>query len=192
MGPVKDRNGMDLKEAEEIKKRWQEYPELCKKSLIDPDNHDGVITHLDQTCSVKSSGPQGSITMNKASGGAGTPGKLVQILKGAAMKVLCLLCQQVWETQQWPQHWKKSVFIPVPEKGSAKVCSNYHIIALISHAIKVMLKILQARLQQYLNQELLDVHAGFRGARDQIAKIVGSQKKLAREFQKNICFIDYA
>ena len=119
---------MDLTEAEDIKKRWQEYTEeLYKRELNGPDNHDGVITHLDQTCSVKSSGPQGSITMNKASGGAGTPGKLVQILKGAAVKVLCLVCQQVWETQQWPQHWKKSVFIPVPKKGNAKVCSNYHI-----------------------------------------------------------------
>ena len=131
MGIIKDRNVVDLTEAEEIKKRWQEYPELCKKSLIDPDNPDGVITHLDQTCSVKSSGPQGSITMNKASGGAGTPGKLVQILKGAAMKVLCLLCQQIWKTQLWPQNWKRSVFISIPKKGNAKECSNYHTIALI-------------------------------------------------------------
>ena len=112
------------------------------------------------------------------------------------MKVLHSICQQIWKTQQWPLHWKRSVFIPVPKKGNAKECSNYHTIALISHASKVMLKILQARLQQYVNRELPDVQAGFRkgrGTRDQIATICWIMEK-AREFQKNIyfCFIDYA
>ena len=132
--------------------------------------------------------------MNKASGGDGIPVELFQILKYDAMKVLCLVCQQIWKTQQWPQDWKRSVFIPIPK--NAKECSNYSSIALISHASKVMLKILQARLQQYMNHELPDVQAGFRkdrGTRDQIANICWIIKK-AREFQKNIylCFIDYA
>ena len=121
---------------------------------------------------------------------------LLQILKDDAVKVLHSICQQIWKTQQWPQHWKRSVFIPVPKKGNPKECSNYSTIALILHASKVMLKILQARLQQYVNHELPDVQAGFRkgrGTRDQIANICWSIKK-PREFQKNIyfCFIDYA
>ena len=132
-----------------------------------------------------------SITMNKASGGDGIP-----ILKGDAVKVLPSICQQIWNTQQWPQDWKRSVFIPIPKKGNAKKCSNYCTIALISHASKVMLKILQARLQLYVNRELPDVQADFRkgrGTRDQIANILCIVEK-AREFQKNIyfCFIDYA
>ena len=119
-----------------------------------------------------------------------------QILKDDAVKVLHSICQQIWKTQQWPQDWKRSVFISIPNKGNGKECSNYHTIALISHARKVMLKILQARLQQYLNCELPDVQAGFRkdrGTRDQIANICWITKK-TREFQKNIyfCFIDYA
>ena len=112
--------------------------------------------------------------MNKASGGDGIPVELFQILKNDAVKMLCSICQQIWKTQQWPQDWKRSVFIPIPKKGNAKGCSNYHTIALISHASKVMLKILQARLQQYMNRELSDVQAGFRkgrGTRDQIANI---------------------
>ena len=122
--------------------------------------------------------------------------QLFQILKDDAMKVLHSICQQIWKTQQWPQDWKRSVFIPTPKKGNAKECSNYHTIALISHASKVTLTILQARLQQYVNRELPDVQAGFRkgrGTRDQIAKICWIIRK-AREFQKNIyfCFIDYA
>ena len=138
----------------------------------------------------------GSITMNKASGGDGNPVDLFQILKDDALKVLHLICQQIWRTQQWPQDWKKSVFIPIPKKGNLKECSNYHIIALISHASKVMLKTLQARLQQYVTCELPDVQAGFRkgrGTRDQIANICWIIKK-AREFQKNIYFyfMDYA
>ena len=134
--------------------------------------------------------------MNKASGSDGIPVELFQILKGDAVKVLHSICQQIWKTKQWPQHWKKSVFIPIPKKGNAKECSNYRTIALISHASKVILKILQARLQQYVNQELPDVQAGFRkcrGTRDQIATICWVMEK-AREFQKNIyfCFLDYA
>ena len=174
MSSIKDRNGMDLTEAEHIKKRWQEYTEeLYKKDLHDQDNHNGVITHLEiLVCEVKWA--LESITMNKASEGDGIPVELFQILKDDAVKVLQLIFQQIWKTQQWPQDWKRSVFIPIPKKGSAKECLNYRTIALISHASKVMLKILQARLQQYVNHELPDVQAGFRkgrGTRDQIANI---------------------
>ena len=134
--------------------------------------------------------------MNKAGGGDGIPVELFQILKDDAVKVLHSICQQIWKTQQWPQDWKRSLFIPISKKGNAKECSNYHSIALISHASKVMLKILQARLQQYMNHEIPDVQAGLRkgrGTRDQIANIRWIMEK-AREFQKNIyfCFIDYA
>ena len=118
--------------------------------------------------------------MNKASGSDGIPVELFQILKDDTVKVLHSICQQIWKTQQWPQNWKRSVFIPIPKKDNAKECSNYHTIALISHASKVMLKILQARLQQYVNRELPDVQADFRkgrGTRDQIANIAGSWKK---------------
>ena len=138
---------MDLAEAEDIKKRWQEYTELYKKDLNEPDNHNGVITHLESDileCEVKWA--LGSITKTKASGGDGIAVELFQILKDNAAKVLHSICQQIWKTQQWPQDWKRSVFIPVPKKGNAKERSNYHTIALISHASKVMLKILQARL----------------------------------------------
>ena len=140
---------MDLTAAEDIKKRWQEYTEeLYKKELHDPDNNNGVITHLKSDileCKVKWT--LGSITMNKASGSDGVPVELFQILKDDAVKVLHLISQQIWKTQQWPQDWKRSVFIPIPKKGNAKECSNYRTTALISHASKVMLKILQARLQ---------------------------------------------
>ena len=122
----------------------------------------------------------GSITTSKASGGDGIPVELLQILKDDAVKVLYSVCQQTWKTQQWPEDWKMSVFIPIPNKGNAKECSNFCTIALISHASKVMLKILQARLQQYVNCELPGVQAGFRkgrGTRDQIAKSVVSSKK---------------
>ena len=132
--------------------------------------------------------------MNKASGGDGIPVELFQILKRDAVKVLHSICQQIWKTQQWPQDWKRSGFILIPKKSNAKECSNYHTIALISHASKVMLKILQARLQQYMNHKLPDVPTGFRkgrGTRDQIANILWTIEK-ARQFQKNICFIDYA
>ena len=175
MGTIKDIYGMELTEAEGIK-TWQKYTEeLYKRDLLDTDNHDGVITHLEPAilwCEVKWA--SGSITMNKASGGDGIPVELFQILKDDAVKVLHSICQQIWKTQQWPQDWKRSVFIPIPKKGNAKEYSNYHTIALISHASKVMFKILQARLQQYMNCELPDVQAGFRkgrGTRDQIANI---------------------
>ena len=149
MGSIKDRNGIDLKEAEDIKKRWQEdTEELYKKDLHDQYNHNGVITHLEPAileCEVKWA--LESITMNKASGGDAIPVELFQILKNDAVKVLHSICQQIGKTQQWPQDWKKSVFIPIPKKGNAKECSDYHTIALILHAIKIVLKILQARLQ---------------------------------------------
>ena len=135
---------MDLAEEEDIKKRWQEYTEeLYKKDLHDPDNHDGVITHTHlepdiQECEVKWA--LESITMNKASVGDGIPVKLFQILKDDAVKVLHSICQQIWKTQQWPQDWKMSIFIPIPKKGNAKECSNYCTIALILHASKVKVK----------------------------------------------------
>ena len=167
---------MDLTEAEDIKKRWQEYTEeLYKKDLHNPDNHNGVITHLESDsleCEVKWA--LESFTMNKASGDDGIPVELFQILKDDAVKVLHSICQQIWKTQQWPQDWKTSIFIPTPKKGNTKECLNYCTIALISHASKEMLKILQASLQQHVNQELPDVQAGFRkgrGTRDQIANI---------------------
>ena len=194
MGRIMDRNGMDLTEAEDIKKRWQEYTEeLYKKDLHDLDNHDGVITHLEPDileCEVKWA--LENITTNKASGSDGIPVELFQILKDDAMKVLHSICQQIWETQQWPQDWKRSVFIPIPKKGNAKECSNYRTVALISHASKVMLKILQARFQQYVNCELPDVQAGFRkgrGTRDQIANICWIMGK--GEFQKKHRFLLY-
>ena len=149
---------------------------MYKKELHDSDNHDGVITYLEPDileCEVKWA--LGSITMNKASGSNGIPAELFQTLQDDAIKVLHSICQQSWKTQQWPQDWKRSVFIPIPKKGNAKECSNYHTITLISHASKVILKILQARLQQYVNCELPDVQAGFRegrGTRDQIANIL--------------------
>ena len=154
MGLIKDRNRMDLTEAEDIKKRWQEYTEeLYKKDLHDPDNHEDVITHLEPDilkCEVKWA--LESITTNKASGGDGIPVELFQNFKDDAVKVLHSVWQQIWNTQQWPQDWKKWVFILIPRKGNAKECSNHRTIALISHARKVMLKILQGRLQQYVNQ----------------------------------------
>ena len=196
MDSIKDRNGMDLKAAEDIKKRRQAYTEeLYKKDLNDPDIHDGVITHLEPDileCEIKWG--LGSIIINKAGGGDGNPAELFQILKDDAVKVLPSICQQIWKIQQWPQDWKRPVFIPIPRKGNLKECSNYHTITLISHASKVMLKILQARLQQHLNCELSDVQAGFRkgrGTTDQVANICWIIKK-AREFRKNMyfCFID--
>ena len=150
-----------------------------------------MITHLEPDileCEVKRA--LESITMNKASGRDGIPVELFRILKDDAVKVPHSISQQIWKTQQWPQDWKKSVFIPIPKKGNAKECSNYRTITLISHASKFMLKILQAKLQQYMNCELSDVQAGFRkgrGTRDEIANIHWIIEKV-REFQKNICF----
>ena len=149
---------------------------MYKKELHDQDNHNGVITHLEPDileCEVKWA--LGSITMNKVSGVDGIPVELFQILKDDAVKILHSICQHIWKTQQWPQDWERLVFIPIPKKGNAKECSNYCTIALISHTNKVMLKILQTRLQQYVNRELPDVQAGFRkgrGTRDQIANIL--------------------
>ena len=140
---------MDITEAEDMRNRWQGYTELYNKDL----HHADVITHLEPDiveCEVKWA--LESITTNKASGGDGIPVELSQIMKDDAVKVMHSICQQIWKTQQWPQDWKRSVFIPVPKKGS-----NYRTIALISHASKVMLKIFQARLQQYVNHELPDV-----------------------------------
>ena len=148
MGIIKDRNGTDLTEAEDIKKRWQECTkELYKKDVHDPDNHNGVITHLEPDileCEVKWA--LGSITTNKASGGDEIPVELFQILKDDAVKELHSMCQQSWKTQQWPQHWKRSILIPIPKKGNAKECLNSHTIVLTSHTRKVMLKILQSRI----------------------------------------------
>ena len=184
---------MGLTEAEAIKKRWQEYTELYKKDLRDPDNHDGMITHLEPDileCEVKWA--LGNITMNKASGGDGIPVELFQILIDDAVKVLQSICQQIWKTQQWPQDWKRSGFFPIPKKGHAKERLNCRTIALIlSHASKVMLKILQAMLQQYVNCELPDVQAGFRkarGTRDQIANICWITEK-ARVPEKHLLLL---
>ena len=141
MDTIKDRNGMDLTKAKDFKENWQEHTEeLHKKDLKDPENHSGVIIHLGPDileCKVK--GALGSSTMNKAGGGDGIPAELLQILKDDAVKVLHSVCQHIWKTQQWPQDWKRSVFIPIPKKGNAKECSNYRKIALI-HTSKVMLK----------------------------------------------------
>ena len=151
MSTIKDINGMDQTKAEDIKKRWQQYTEeLYRKDLHGPDNDDGVITHLEPDileCEVKWA--LRSITMNKASGGDGIPVELFQILKDDAVKVLHSICQQIWKTQQWPQDF--SLFIPTPKKGNAKECSIYLTIVLISHINKAILKILQVRLQQYMN-----------------------------------------
>uniref|UniRef100_A0A8D2KVD5 Uncharacterized protein n=1 Tax=Varanus komodoensis TaxID=61221 RepID=A0A8D2KVD5_VARKO len=150
MGMIKDQNGRDLTEADEIKKRWQDFTEeLYKKELNIPDNHNGLVTDLEPDileCEVKWA--LGSLSNNKASGGDSIPAELFKIFKDDSVKVLHLICQQIWKTQQWPQDWKRSVYIPIPKKGNAKECSNYRTIALISHASKVMLRILQARLQQ--------------------------------------------
>ena len=167
-----------------------------QKSFHEPDDHDGVISHLESNileCEVKRA--LGSITENEASGGDGIPAELFQILKDDAVKTLHSICQQIWKTDQWPQDWKRSVFISIPREGNDKECSNYYTIALISHSSKVMLKIIQARLQEYMNCELQDVQAHFRkgrGTRDQIANTWWIIEK-AREFQKNtcFCFIDY-
>ena len=141
-----------------------------------------MITHLEPDtleCEVKWA--LESVSMNKASGGDGIPVELFQILKDDAVKVLHSICQQIWKTQQSPQDWKRSVFIPIPKKGNAKECSNYHTIALISHASKVMLKILQARLQQYVNRELPDVQDGFRNAEEPEIKLPTSTVSLKKQ-----------
>ena len=151
MGTIKDGNG-DLTEAEEIKQRWLEYTDVYKNGINDLDNHNGVVTHLALDilkCEVRWA--LGRITMSKAIGGVGFPAELFQIIKDNAVKVLYSICWQIWKTQQWPQDRKRSVFFPVPKNGNAIECSNYHTIAVISHASKFILRILQARLQQYVN-----------------------------------------
>ena len=185
---------MDLAEAEDIKKSWQENTEeMYKKDLHDPDNHDGVITHLEPDileCEVKSA--LGSIITNKASGGVGIPIKLLQILKENAVKVLHSICQKIWKTQQWPQDWEISVFIPVPKKDNAKKYSNYHTITLLPHANRVMLKILQASLQHYMNHELPDIQADFKKAEEPEIKLptfVGSLKKQERITEKHLLLL---
>ena len=213
MGTLKHRSGMVLREGKDIKKRWQEYTEaIFRKDLHDPDKHEGVITHREPDileCEIKWA--LGSITKNKASGNDGIPVELFLILRGDAVKVLHSKWQQIWKspkkfgkkcfpkmwkTVPWAPHWERSVFIPIPKKGNAKECSDYSTIALVSHASKVMLRILQPWLQQYVKCELPDVQATFRkgrGTRDQTANISWIFEK-AREFQKNIyfCCIDYA
>jgi len=167
MDTAKDRKGMHLTEAEDIKKRWQEYTEeLYKKYLHDEDNHNGVITHLEPDilkCEVKWA--LGSITMNKASGDDGIPVELFQILKDDAVKVLHSIRQHIWKIQQWPQDWKRSLFIPIPKKVNGKEHLNYFTIAFISHTRKILLKILQATLKQNMNREIPDVQVRFRKGR---------------------------
>ena len=149
MGTIKGRNGQDITEAEDTKRQQEYTEELYKKGLHDPDNHDGMITQLEpENLEYKVKLALGRITMKKAIGGDGIPVELFQILKDDAVKVLHSICQQIWKIQKWAQDWKRSVFIPIPKKGNAKECSNYHTIAFISHASKVILKILQARLLQ--------------------------------------------
>ena len=175
-------------------KNTQNY---TKKDLNDPDNHDDLITHLEPDilqCEVNWA--LGSIAMNKISKGGGIPAELFEILKDDAVKMPHSICQEIWKTQQWPQDWKRSVFIPIPKKGNAKECSNCHTAALISHASKVMVQILQVRLQQSMNQELPDVQSGFRkgrGTKDQFSNIHRIIKKQENS-RKNVyfCFIDYA
>ena len=195
MGMIKNRKSKDLTEAKEIKKGWQEYiEELYKKCLNDPDNHNGMVTHLESDIlDYEVKWVFRSIIVNKASGGDGNPAELFKILSDDAVKVLHPY-QQIWKTQQWPQDWKRLVFIPILKNGNAKECSDYHTVEVISHASKVMLRILQAMLQQSLKQELPDVQAGCqrgRRTRNQVANIYWIMEK-ARVFQKNICFFDYA
>ena len=181
MGSIKDRNGMDLTEAEDSKKRWQEYTkELYKKDLHYPDNHEDVITHTHLELNILECEVRwglGSITMKKASGGNEIPVELLQILKDDAVKVLHSIYQQIWKTQQWPQDWKRSVSISVPKKSKCQRMLKLTHNCTISHASKVMLKILQPRLQQYMNLELPDVQVRFRKGRgtiDQLPTSAGS------------------
>ena len=197
MGMIKERNSKDLTEVEEIKKTWQEYIKLYKKGINGPDNHDDIVTHLEPDfLEYEVKWALRTIMTNKASGCDWIPAELFKILKDDAIKVLHSVCQQIWKTQQWPQYRERSVFILISKKGSVKGCANFQTIELISHASKIMLKILQARLHLYLNWEIPDAQSGFwrsRGTRDQIANIHWVKEK-AREFQKNIyfCLTDYA
>ena len=187
---------MDLTEAEDIKKRGQEYTELYKKDLHDPQYHDGVITHLEP---ARQPGMQSQMGLRKhhyeqSQWRWGNSSWAISNPKRWCCESTALNMPEIWKTQQWPQDWKRSVFIPIPKKGNARECSNYPTTALISHTSKVMFKILQARLQQYIKWELPDIQAGFRKGRrtrDQIANIHWIIKKV-REFRENIyfCFID--
>ena len=197
MGTVKDKNGMDLTEAGGIKKRWKEYTEeLYRRNLYDSDNHNGVITDVDPPIlESEVKWALGSIIMNKTSGGDGILVGLFQILNDDAVKVLHSICQPIWKTQQWPQDWKMSVFIPIPKKGNAIECSKYYTIALISQSSKVMLKILQVRIQHYMNCKLPDVQPGIRkcrGIRDQFANIHWITEKARVPENIYFWFIDYA
>ena len=173
MGTIKDRSGMNLTEAEDIKKRWQQYTEnYAKKGLHDPDNHDGVIIHLEPDileCEVKSAFE--SITTNKASEGDAIPAEPLQILKDDVVKVLHSICQQIWKTQHWPWYWKRSVFILIPKKGSANICSNYCTITVISHT---------SGLQQYMNCELTDVKLDLGKAEEPDIKLSASTGSLKK------------
>ena len=198
MDTIKDKNGRDVVDAGEIKKRWKEYmEELYKKDLNEPDYCDDVVSQPEPDIlewEVKRA--LRSTAVNKTNGCNEIPAELFKSLKEDTIKVLHSLCQQIWKTQQWSQDQKRSILIPVPKKGSTKESANHWTVALISHASKVMLKILHARLQHYVNQELPDVQVGFRkgrGTRDQIVNIRWIIEKV-REFQENIslCFIDYA
>ncbi|CAH2324286.1 Hypothetical predicted protein [Pelobates cultripes] len=198
MGVIKDKNGRDLTEENRIKKRWQEYTDnLYRKDLNSTDYLNSWSNEMGpEILESEVRWALGCLSDNKAAGVDKIPIELFTILQDDAMRILLALCQQIWKTQQWPKNWKRSVYIPIPKKGNAKECFNYRTIALISHANKVMLKILQARLKQYMDQELPDVQAGFcrgRGTRDQIANVRWIKDK-AREFQKNIylCCIDYS
>ena len=194
MSTIKDKNSMDLTEAENTKKRWQEYTEeLYKKDLHDPDNHNSVTTYLEpDILEFEVKWALGSITMNKAIRGDGIPVELFQILKDDAVKVLLSVCQQIWKTQQWPQDQKRSIFIPITKKGKAKECSNYRMIAFISLAHKVMIKNLQAMLQQYVNHKLPEVQAGFkkgRRTRGHIANIHWIIEKSKRVPEKHLLLL---
>ena len=190
---------MDLTEAEDIQKRQQEYTEeLYRQYRHDPDNHNGVITHLKPSIlEYKVKWALGIITKNKTSGHDGIPIELFQILEDDDVKEMHSICQQIWKTQQWPRDWKRSVFIPVPKKGNAKECSNYCTIAIISHTSKVMFKILQARLQQYINRELPDVQTDLEKAEEPEIKLptsIGSlkkQKSSRKTSTSGFCFFFY-
>ena len=182
MRSIKDRNGMDLTEAEDIKKRWQNTQNYTKKIFTTQ-----IITHPWPEWEVKWA--LGSFATNKASGGDGIPAALFQIPKDDAVKVLHSICQHIWKTQQWPQDWKRSVFISISKDGNAKECSNYCTIALISHPSKVMLKILQDSLQQYVNCELPDVQADFRkgrGTRESSCQYTLGHRKSKRVQEKHL------
>ena len=196
MGTVKDRNGRDLVDAEEIKNRWKEYTEEpYKKDLNELDCCNGVVSHPQpDILESEVKWALGSTAVNKVNECDRIPEELFKTLNDDVIKVIHSLCQQIWKTQQWAQDWRRSILILLPKKESTKEHSNHPTVALISHASKVMLKILHAGLQHYVNQELPDIQAGFRkgrGTRNQIANIFWITEQ-AREVQKNIylCFIN--